>query len=268
MPLGIIGAGNMAEAIARGITEKGLLAADQIIASDPAQARLSLFNGMGLNTTVSNNEAAGSARTVLLCVKPQTMAAVLADIRGVLDPAKNLIITIAAGIGIDFIRKHLGADRPWRIIRAMPNTPMLVGQGATAICAGQHATPEDLSIARGLFEAASTVVDVDEKLMNAVTALSGSGPAYFYYLIEHMIEAGTRLGLSPLQSATLVTQTAIGAARLLEQSGESPQELRRRVTSPGGTTDAALRVLNERGTADTIIQAITAAEKRGTELGQ
>jgi pyrroline-5-carboxylate reductase len=150
----------------------------------------------------------------------------------------------------------------------MPNTPMLVGEGISAIARGAHAGAEDLATAREIFESAGLVIDVSEYKMNAVTALSGSGPAYFFYVVEQMIRAGTEMGLTLDEARILASKTALGAATMLAKSDESPQELRRKVTSPGGTTQAALEVMESRQVAPAIVDAIKAAERRGRELGQ
>jgi pyrroline-5-carboxylate reductase len=266
--LGIIGAGNMAEAIVRGVLKAGLLKPSQIIAADMAPARHELFEKqLGVKAVQDNSTAARDARNLLLSVKPQHAAAALAGIGSVIDPGETRVISIMAGIGTAYIEKHLGGSRPWRVVRTMPNTPMLVGEGMAAICGGAHATPEDVSEARKLFEVAATVIDVTEDKMDAVTAMSGSGPAYFFYLIEHMIRAGESLGLTPDQARTLAMRTAAGAAKMLATSSDTPQELRRKVTSPGGTTQAAITHLDQHRAGELIVEAITAAAKRSRELG-
>jgi pyrroline-5-carboxylate reductase len=272
--LGVIGAGNMAEAIVRGVLGKGQLKPAQIIAADPSEARRALFTNELHVRAVGDNAAvaAASPRMLLLSVKPQHMQAALAALGPVLDPRHTLVISIAAGISTGFIERHLSSgartDANWRVIRTMPNTPMLVGQGVVAIAPGRHATDDDVASARRLFEAAAVTLDVDESLMNAVTALSGSGPAYFFYLVEHMIRAGVELGLTPQQAHTLVTKTAQGAAAMLMTSSQSSEELRRKVTSPGGTTQAAITHMDEHRMPAIIVDAIKAAERRGRELGQ
>jgi pyrroline-5-carboxylate reductase len=266
--LGIIGAGNMAEAIARGVIAKGVLKADQIIAADVALQRREVFhNQLKIKAVEDNLEAARHGKIILLSVKPQHMAAALAGLGGVLGEA-NLIVSIAAGIGSAFIEKHLGGGKKWRVIRTMPNTPMLVGEGMVAMAAGAHASKEDLATARKLFEAAADVIELDESHIDTVTALSGSGPAYFFYLVEQMIQAGIDLGLTPEQSAQLVKKTAAGAAKMLVASSDSPAELRRKVTSPGGTTEAAIKHMAASGWPQITIDAVRAAQKRGRELGQ
>lgn len=267
--LGIIGAGNMAEAIARGVIRAALLRPDQIVAADvvPARRRL-FFEQLGIRAVEANDEAAKYARTLLLSVKPQQMADVLSSVGGAMR-SDALVISIAAGTSTAFIEQNLGArsgaPAP-RVVRAMPNTPMLVGEGTTAIAPGANATADDLGKARRIFESAGAVVEVSESLLDAVTALSGSGPAYFFYLAEHMIAAGIQMGLSPEHARLLVTRTALGAAKMLTESPDAPQELRRKVTSPGGTTEAAIRHMESRQLPDVVKEAIFNAQQRGKEL--
>jgi pyrroline-5-carboxylate reductase len=264
--LGIIGAGNMAEAIARGVTRAGLFDPAQIIAADVSPERRELFsNQLNIRAVESNADAARDARTLLLSVKPQQMEAALAALGGALRP-DVLVISIAAGTTTAFIERHLGGRGGWRVVRAMPNTPMLVGDGMTALAAGANATPDDLRHARRIFESAGAVIEVAEDLIDAVTAVSGSGPAYFFYLAEHMIEAAVRMGLSPDDARLLVTRTARGASKMMAESRDIPQELRRKVTSPGGTTEAAIRHMESRQLPDVVKEAIFNAERRGKEL--
>jgi pyrroline-5-carboxylate reductase len=266
--LGILGAGNMAEAIASGVIRAGLLRADQILASDvSAERRAAFTKATGIPTTSNNVEVARDTATLLLSVKPQHMAGLLKEVADVLSPSA-LIVSIAAGIGSRFIESQLGPHAKWRVIRTMPNTPMLIGEGMVALARGQNATEQDAVFTRKLFESAAEVIDVEESQIDAVTAVSGSGPAYFFYLVEQMIAAGTELGLSDTQSRTLAIKTALGAARMLATSPETPQELRRRVTSPGGTTQAAISVMEANQWGPTTIQALKAAAHRGRELGK
>jgi pyrroline-5-carboxylate reductase len=264
--LGIIGAGNMAEAIARGVLRARLFRADQLIAADLAPARRELFTReLGATAVESNEEVARQSRILLLSVKPQQMAQALAGIGAALDPAA-LVISIAAGVRSASIEKHLGGGRAWRVVRVMPNTPMLVGDGMSALAPGSHATPQDLASARRIFQSAGAVLEVGEDKMDAVTALSGSGPAYVFYLAEHMIAAGVAMGFSPDQARQLAIRTVAGAAKMLDGSNESPQELRRKVTSPGGTTQAAITHLESKEFGPTLVEAIKTAERRGREL--
>src|SRR4051812_2252196 len=192
----------MAEAIVRGVLARGVLRADQMIAADPTPARRELFQRELSVTAVDDNRIVGrSSKIVLLSVKPQKMAEALAALAAETKP-DTLVISIAAGISTRFIEQHLGESNRWRVVRTMPNTPMLVGEGMAAIAAGTHATADDLATARKLFESAAVVIEVDEDKMNAVTALSGSGPAYFFYLVEHMIRAAVELGMTDEQAKT------------------------------------------------------------------
>lgn len=265
--LGILGAGNMAEAIVRGVLKSGILRPEQILASDVSGQRRDWFQKhLSIRTVDDNRAVARQAAMLLLCVKPQHMTEALDGVGEVID-SRTLVVSIAAGISTRFIENHLGGTVTWRVIRAMPNTPMLVGEGIVAVARGQHATAEDAAAARRLFEAAAVVVDVSEDHMDAVTAVSGSGPAYVFYLVEHMIRAAVELGLNHEQARQFAVQTAIGASKMLAESSESPQELRQKVTSPGGTTQAAISHLDENECAETIVQAIKAAARRSHELG-
>lgn len=266
--LGIIGAGNMAEAIVRGVIGAGLYQPSQLLAADRSPQRQDLFrNELGIRTTDDNADVAERCRILLLCVKPQQMAEVLAEIRPVVDE-KKLLISIAAGISSRFIEQTLGTDKSVRVIRTMPNTPMLLGVGMVAMAGGSHATAEDIKTARSIFEAAAVVAEVNEDQMDAVTAVSGSGPAYVFYLAEQMIRAGEELGLSQEQARQLVSQTLLGASRMLAESADEPAELRRKVTSPGGTTEAAINHLTAGKWPEITVNAVKAAALRSAELGR
>lgn len=264
--LAIIGAGNMAEAIARGLLDGKVFAASQMIAADVSPQRRELFSKtLGIESIESPSKAVSDARRILLSVKPQNMKDVLAELKTTMrDDA--LVISIAAGISSKFIEQNL-APRPCRVIRTMPNTPMLVGEGMVAMAPGSRATKNDLDDARRIFAPAATVIDVTEDKLDAVTAMSGSGPAYFFYLVEQMIRAGVELGLSEAESRTLAIKTAVGSAKMLATSADSAQELRRKVTSPKGTTHEAITHMEQHNLAQTIIDAIKAAQRRSKELG-
>lgn len=266
--LGIIGAGNMAEAIAGGVIAAGLFQPSQIIAADRSAERLDLFrNNLGIRTTDDNADVAERCRTLLLCVKPQQMANALAEIRPAVAN-RTLLISIAAGISTRFIEQTIGDDRPIRVIRAMPNTPMLVGAGMVAIAPGSRATDDDLRTARDIFASAAAVTEVTEDKMDAVTAVSGSGPAYLFYLAEQMIRAGMELGLPADQARELASRTLMGASKMLTASADEPAELRRKVTSPGGTTAAAISRLDAGEWPRITVEAVKAAALRSAELGQ
>jgi pyrroline-5-carboxylate reductase len=263
--LGILGAGNMAEAIVRGVLNGGQIKADQIIAADVSLGRRGLFeNELHVKAVEDNRQVAGQSAILLLSVKPQMCKTVLEGIADVV-PMDATIISIMAGISSNYIDSALGGNR--RVVRTMPNTPMLVGEGMVALSAGQHATASDLKKARQIFESAASVIDVHEDQIDAVTAVSGSGPAYFFFLVEQMIQGGIRLGLSPEQARLLAAKTAMGAARMLVSSADSPEELRRKVTSPGGTTQAAITTMQAMQLPDIVQKAMKACADRSKELG-
>jgi pyrroline-5-carboxylate reductase len=266
--LGIIGAGNMAEAIARGLLAAKRFTADQIIVADVSPQRRDVFQSQLKVTAIEDNRAvAAQSRRLLLSVKPQQMGSVLAGLAGAMN-AQSLIISIAAAVTTRFIENSLGESTAWRVVRAMPNTPMLLGAGAAAICPGKHATAADLADTRAIFESAAVVIETTEDKMDAVTALSGSGPAYFFYLTEQLVKAGIELGLPPEDARLLAARTALGAARMLCESNDSAAELRRKVTSPGGTTEAAVARLDAAGWAAAMVEAVKAATKRSGELSR
>ncbi|MBC7784094.1 MAG: pyrroline-5-carboxylate reductase [Burkholderiales bacterium] len=266
--LAFIGAGNMAEAIARGILTSGSIAPARLIAADISDARRALFEEQLKIRAVSDNLAgAADAGAIILAVKPQQMAEALRGIGRVMSEA-TLVISIAAGISTKFIEMNLGNAQSWRVVRTMPNTPMLVGLGAVALAPGQHASSADVAAASRFFAPAARVTEVTEDKIDAVTALSGSGPAYVFYLIEQMIAAGLELGLTPEQSELLAKQTVYGSAAMAVQSADTPQELRRKVTSPGGTTQAAIEFMETAAVGKNMRQAIGAACARSIELGK
>ena len=264
--LGFIGAGNMATALARGVLSAGVLSADRMYASDVDDDRRKAFRDeTGAHTLPNNTAVAAKSDIVVLAVKPQQMAAVLREV-GPSFEEKHLVISIAAGVTTAYIEKFI--RNGVRVVRAMPNTPMLVGTGAVGLCKGKWANDADLALARRIFESSAITVSVDESLMDAVTAISGSGPAYFFYLAEQMIAAAVELGLSSEHARALVTQTALGAGKMLTQTGHSPEELRQRVTSPGGTTEAALKSMARSDLGRSLIKAMKAAAQRSMELGE
>jgi pyrroline-5-carboxylate reductase len=262
--LGIIGAGNMAEAILRGVLSSGILPATSIIAADVSDARrLHVQGELGVTCVADGTEAAQCPR-VLLAVKPQVMPDVLGAIAGaVRDDA--LIVSIAAGVTTSAIDAGLGSKG--RIVRVMPNTPMLVGAGVSAVAAGPRANEADVSWTRDLFATSGKVVVVDEAMMDAVTAVSGSGPAYFFYLVEAMVAAGVAEGLPPEIALELARETCLGAGRLMGETGEDPAELRRRVTSPNGTTQRAIETMDASDVQEHLTRAVRAAAERSRELG-
>ena len=264
--IAFVGAGNMAGALIRGLIGTATVPADQIIAADPDEARLSLLESeLGIRVTRDNGEAVREATVVVLAIKPQVFAQVLPSIATAMG-SETLLVSIAAGISTRMLE---GAVPPGsRVIRTMPNTPALVGAGATAIAAGSHASDADLEIAETLFRSVGISVRVPEAQIDAVTGLSGSGPAYVFAMIEALRDAGVREGLPEEIALRLASQTVFGAARLLLDEGEAPEVLRERVTSPGGTTRAGLDALAQAGFTDAIVGAVRAATRRSVELGK
>jgi len=264
--LAFLGAGHMAEAIARGILKAGRLPPEAMVACDIAEDRRNRFrDGLGIPAVADAAEAVGLAPTVLVAVKPQQFDEALGPVADRFGPAK-LVISICAGISTAHAEQVLAPGT--RVVRAMPNTPMLVGRGMAAVCAGSAAVEADLATAERLLGAAAEVLRVSEALMDAVTAVSGSGPAYFFYLTELLAEAGVAVGLAEADARRLARVTFEGAARLLAETGETAAELRRKVTSPGGTTEAALKTFDALGLKRAVTEAVRAARDRGRELGR
>lgn len=264
--LGVIGGGNMAEALVGGALRGGVLRPEQIVVCEPRSDRRSeLSSTLGVRCT-EDNAVGGACPRVLLAVKPQVMDEVLDVLPDVLG-YDALVISIAAGLPTRYFDERLGGRG--HIVRIMPNTPLLVGAGASAFCAGPRAVPADLAWVRAMLQGAGgTVVEVDEAQMDAVTAVSGSGPAYAFYLIEAMLQAAQAEGLRPADARSLAVQTLAGAAELLRQTSEDPAELRRRVTSPGGTTQRAIEVLDAAGVREAMVRAVRAAADRSRQLGR
>lgn len=264
--IALIGGGNMGEALAAGLLASGRLKPAGIVVTDVRPERRSeLKRRYRVAAVADNREAVRGARAIVLCVKPQQMADVLAELRGTVGP-RQLVVSIAAGIRIDFIEKGLDGDVP--VIRVMPNTPALLRAGALAYCSGRRAKKAHEALAASLLSAAGRVWKVREDQMDAVTALSGSGPAYVFHLAEAMAAAGAKLGLPAGLAEALARRTAYGAGLMLEKSAEPAGELRRKVTSPGGTTEAALRTLEEAGFMTIFERALSAACRRSRELSE
>ena len=261
-----VGAGNMAGALIRGLIGTGTVPADRIIAADPDQDRLRALEAeLEIRVTSDNAEAVKDATVVVLAIKPQVFAQVLPGLSAAVPP-DALLISIAAGISTRIIERSFPDGS--RVVRTMPNTPALVGAGASAIAGGIHATDDDLELAETLFRSVGIAVRVPEEQIDAVTGLSGSGPAYVFAMIEALRDAGAREGLPEETALQLAAQTVFGAARLLLDEKEAPEVLRDRVTSPGGTTRAGLDALAAAGFADAIMGAVRAATRRSVELGK
>lgn len=264
--IAFIGAGNMAGALIRGLVRTATVPANQIIAADPdAERRDTLEHELDVRTTADNADAIREASVVILATKPQVFREMLPGVAAAIRP-DTLLISVAAGIPTRLVERALPEGA--RVVRTMPNTPALVGAGATAIAAGSSATDADLDLAEELFRSVGISVRVPEEQLDAVTGLSGSGPAYVFAMVEALRDAGMREGLSEEDALQLASQTVFGASRLLRDSRESPGVLRERVTSPGGTTRAGLDALDAAGFSEAVIGAVRAATRRSAELGK
>lgn len=264
--IGFIGAGNMAEALIRGLVRGGHVPANKITASGPRRDRLDeLSSSYGIAATIDNSELARTADLLVLSVKPQILDKVLREVGEQIRPG-TLVVSIAAGVSIESIEAVVGDGV--RVVRAMPNTPALVGAGATAIAAGKHARPADLATAKAVFDAVGVTVVLDEHHLDAVTGLSGSGPAYIFLILEALSDAGVKVGLSRRNAQLLAAQTVLGSAKMLLETDEHVGRLKDMVTSPGGTAIAGLHTLEEGGLRTTLINAVETATKRARELGR
>lgn len=264
--IGFIGAGQMAKALARGFVAAGLVPADRMVAADPLQAALDRFRDAisGARVLADNTSLVEQVDTVFLAVKPQNMAQVMEELAGTPKQGK-LFVSIAAGVRLATLCEGLGTAR---VIRVMPNTPCLVAQGASGYCLGDSATPEDARRIGQLLQAVGIAFLLNEPLLDAVTGLSGSGPAFVYQVIEAMSDGGVQVGLPRDVAHRLACQTVRGAAEMVLSSGEHPAVLKDRVTSPGGTTIAGLSKLEQGGLRAAIMAAVEAATERSRQLGQ
>jgi pyrroline-5-carboxylate reductase len=262
--IAVIGAGKMGEALVSGLLKAGASPDDLLITERYEERANELSQRYGVKS-VSNAEAARQADTLVLAVKPQDMDALLAELGPLVAPDR-LIVTIAAGITTSAIEKRLADGVP--VVRVMPNTPALVGEAMSAVAAGAHASSEHLERAEELFRPVGKVVRLPESQLDAVTALSGSGPAYVFYLVEAMTDAGILLGLPRAVAHELIVQTVYGAAVMLRETGEHPVALREAVTSPAGTTIAAIRELENHGVRAAFLAALEAARDRSRELAK
>jgi pyrroline-5-carboxylate reductase len=261
MAIAILGAGKIGEALLSGLLRSGV-SADELCFSEQYAARAASLTATYGVPALSNAEAA-AADLVVLAVKPADIGALASEIAPALGE-KTLVVSVAAGITCAFLEGKLPSGT--RVVRVMPNTPMLVGEGMSAISAGTHAGDDDLARAEDLLSAVGRVVRLPESQLDAVTALSGSGPAYVFLLVEALIDAGVLLGLSRQVASELAIQTAVGSSVMLRDSGDTPSQLREAVTSPGGTTAAALRKFEDHGLRAAVSDALEAARNRSIEL--
>jgi pyrroline-5-carboxylate reductase len=263
---GFIGCGQMATALVKGIIRAGLTSAEAICASDPlAAARSRLGGESGIAIFESNGEVAARCDVLVLAVKPQTMSTVLAELSPVVK-AEHLVISIAAGTTITAISEGLNGFG--RIIRVMPNNPALIGAGAAAFALGAKTRPEDTELVQAFLGSVGVAVCVPESALDAVTGLSGSGPAFMYVVIEALSDGGVQSGLPRDVATLLAVQTVLGAARMVRETGLHPGVLKDQVASPGGTTIAGLAALERAGVRGALIDAVVAATRRASELGR
>jgi len=264
--IGFLGAGQMATALTHGFLKSGKVTKEQLFASDAVAASGERFAAAtGATLCKSNVELYETVDVLFLAVKPQQMEEVLEEFSQRQDCEQKLFVTIAAGLSLFFYESYLGFEP--RIIRVMPNTPCLVGKGASAFAATQAATQDDIDLVRSLLETVGVVEQVPERLLDAVTGLSGSSPAFVCMMIESMSDAGVRMGLPRAMAANFAVQTLLGTAEMVLQTGEHPAVLKDRVTSPGGTTIAGVQALETHGFRAAVIAAIQAATERSVELG-
>lgn len=264
--IGFVGAGNMGSALIGGLVKSYLVQPESILASDiDPERRGSITRQFGVRSTADNREVVDFADVVVLAVKANVVAKALEEVGGDIRK-EQIVISICAGVSSTFIQERLPNHPP--VIRVMPNTPALVGVGMSALAGCAIAKPEDVAVAKAILGAVGEVLELEEKHLDAVTAISGSGPAYFFYLMEKMEAAGLAEGLPAGVTRTLVRQTAFGAAKLCIELNESPRKLRQSVTSPGGTTEAAVYVLDSKNMGQFLVQAVREAAKRSRELGK
>ncbi len=264
--IGILGAGQMATALARGWSNAGLVPAGAGLASDPSpEARGNFARGSGWRAVPDNRVVCIESDVVVLAVKPQMVSAVLAEIRHVLE-SRHLLVSIAAGATIQKLVELTAPDT--RIIRVMPNTPCLIGASAAGYSPGANATADDIALVDRLFNAVGKAFKLSEHLLDAVTGLSGSGPAFVYLMIEAMSDGGVRAGLPREVATALAAQTVLGSARMVLETGLHPGQLKDMVASPAGTTIAGLHALERGGVRAALMDAIVAASNRATELGK
>ena len=264
MKLGFIGTGNMASAIMGGIIKNNVIPAEEIIGADLfAPGRERVQKEYGINVTADNKEVAQKAETIILSVKPQFYESVIADIKDVVTD-KQIIITIAPGKTLAWLAEQFGKDV--KIVRTMPNTPAMVGEGMTAVCPNEHLTEDEIAYVKSLLESFSRAEIVPERLMDVVTAVSGSSPAYVFMLIEAMADAAVSGGMPRKQAYQFAAQAVLGSAKMVLDTGKHPGELKDMVCSPGGTTIEAVMKMEEKGLRSTIMEGMRACADKSRKM--
>jgi pyrroline-5-carboxylate reductase len=264
--IGFVGGGKMGEALCKGIIHAGLSNAGNIMVSDALEERCRLMHKeIGVKTTQNNKDVVSFADVIILAVKPQLMNTVLNELKKDVG-SRHLVMSIAAGIPIHFIESRLSEGV--RIIRVMPNTPCLINASATAFAPGRNATDSDTQLASTIFSSVGKVFRLEEKHLDAVTGLSGSGPAYVYMFIESLSDGGVKMGLPRDVATTLAAQTVLGAAKMVLETGQHPAQLKEAVTSPGGTTIEGISALEKGGFRSAIINAVETASLKSKKLGE
>lgn len=257
----------MGTALVQGAIRSGVVQPSDVSGCDPYLKSREVFaSGTGAEVTAEMSAVVAASEVILLCTKPQDVATALAEAAKAAAGGDRLVISIAAGVTLAALESHTPEN--FRIIRAMPNTPALVGHGAAGFCLGSRAVPADAAIAQSLLAAVGLAIEVPERLMDAVTGLSGSGPAYIYVVIDALADGGVRAGIPRADAVRLAAQTVLGAAAMVLETGEHPAVLKDMVTSPGGTTIAGLAVLEKQGLRSALIEAVGAAVHRAGELGK
>lgn len=265
--IGFLGAGRMATALARAWTAGRLLDADRVLASDPvASARDAFRRESGCPATTDNRAVAAHAEMLVLAVKPQTLASVLDEVRPLVEVGNPLVVSVAAGVTLASLQHALSPKT--RIVRVMPNTPCLVNASASGFSPGPHATPDDVALVQRLLDAVGRAFVLPENLLDAVTGLSGSGPAFVYLVVEAMADGGVKAGLPRDVALALAAQTVMGAAKMVLETGRHPGALKDDVASPAGTTIAGLHALERAAVRGAFIDAVEAASRRAAELGR
>lgn len=264
MKIGIIGCGNMGQALVKGLLSKSLVCKRDILVSDKDKRKMRSLNlRFKVHLSKSNSDLVKKCNVVIIAVKPQDLNSLIAELDATIAFKGKLIISICAGVSTKRLESYLGKVS---VARVMPNMPAQISQGVSALCLGRYANAKDKRIALSIFSCIGQVVELKEKLMDEVTAISGSGPAYFFYLTETLIKAAKRMGIPERIAAKLAVQTALGSALLMQQCAESPQDLRIKVTSKGGTTEAAFNVFTKKGLNKILYLGFRAAAKRSSQL--